>query len=248
MLSIASYLAEKISSFIPWRSAASVFEKVSGNQRQGVEGVELGERAGAGWEEVGRLKRLLDEAKDKEEEGVKALQEVEELRSEVERLKKELSGGREEKGKQKASEEKGDGDNDEALADPYLKARASASEDNVISLLEALNVEIMEVAQVVARAFANTRRPAPPLPSEELSEDLKEAICGATEILGSAMVELLQAAQPQVDTGNDDAVQMALRASMTAYTHWIISSWYFENPEDEHLLSEIYARVRETGE
>ncbi|KAF9444309.1 hypothetical protein P691DRAFT_677828 [Macrolepiota fuliginosa MF-IS2] len=107
-----------------------------------------------------------------------------------------------------------------------------------------------EVAQTITRAFASVQRPPPRLPSEEPSEDFKEAVVGVAEILGPRMVELLQSPRRQMlaQGGDEGTVKMALKASMAAYTHWIISSWYFENPEDEHLLSEIYARVRETEE
>ncbi|XP_006460489.1 hypothetical protein AGABI2DRAFT_220534 [Agaricus bisporus var. bisporus H97] len=77
-----------------------------------------------------------------------------------------------------------------------------------------------------------------------MPEELKEAFACVEEILGYRMVDLLR---KNVDD-DGDTVRIALKTSMAAYTHWIISSWYFENPEDEHLLSEIYARVREAEE
>ncbi|KXN86017.1 hypothetical protein AN958_10574 [Leucoagaricus sp. SymC.cos] len=250
MFSIALYLAEKITSLIPWRSAASVLETTSADRGKRIGGGDSEERVGAGseggeWEEVERLRKLLEEVRIKEEESGEVRREVEELRGEVVRLKRELEGGQSEKvkGKQRATDEEVT-----EPSDPCSVKQDTASEDDVILLLQSLNGEIMEVAQSIARAFTNVRRPAPPLPSDELSEDLKEAIGGATEILGPAMVELLQAPQRRGMSGGEGAVRMALKASMAAYTHWIISSWYFENPEDEHLLSEIYARVRETEE
>jgi hypothetical protein len=42
-------------------------------------------------------------------------------------------------------------------------------------------------------------------------------------------------------------VQMGLQTAMVDYSHRVISSWCFESPEDERMLSEVYARVRETG-
>lgn len=242
MFSILSYLAEKISSLIPWRSAASALNNTGGNRRQEIEGTELGERAGSGKEaanedEVKRLKKLLEEVSASGEESSKALEEVKTLRGEIERLKGEL---------ERTKSEANKGEADVGRVDPYSVTQDGASEAEVISLLEALNTEIMEVAQAVVRAFANSSRPVPQPPSEELSEELKEAVIGATEILGLGTVELLQAPQHRGLSGDEDTVRMALKASMAAYVHWIISSWYFENPEDEHLLSEIYARVRET--
>jgi len=241
MLSLLSYLAEKIGSFFAW-PASLVLEKVNDDRRQGIEGIELEKWAknkdeSTGKDEAEGLRKLLgdEEAEKKEGEVAKAMEETERLRDDVERLEKELEE------KEKAEEEKRNG---ERKIDPYLVVRDTISEDAVIILLEALNEEIMEVAHAIARAFVNTGRPAP---SEDTADELKEAILGATEILGLNMVELLQTPQRPGAGGDEDAVRIALQASMTAYMHWIISSWYFENPEDEHLLSEVYARVREIG-
>lgn len=240
MLWLLSYLAEKIGSFFSW-PASLVLGKVNDDRRQGIEGIELekwvqnkDERTGK--DEVEGLKKLLeDEEAEKEGEVAKAMEETERLRDDVERLKKELEE------RQEAEEEKRKGKRE---IDPYSMAQDTISEDEVIILLEALNKDIKEVAHTVARAFANTGRPTP---SEDTTDELKEAILGATEILGVSMVELLQAPQKSGTGGNEDTVTIALQASLSAYVHWIISSWFFENPEDEHLLSEVYARVREMG-
>jgi len=241
MLWLLSYLAEKIGSLLSW-PASSVLGKVNDDQRQGIEGVELGKWAQnkderAGKDEAEGLKKLLEdeEAEKKEGEVAKAMEETERLRSDVQRLKKELEE------RQKTEEEKRKGERE---VDSYLVVQGTFSEDEVIIHLKELNKDIMEVARTVARAFANTSRPAP---SEDIADELKEAILGATEILGQNMVELLQAFQQSGTGGNEDAVTIALQASLSAYVHWIISSWFFENPEDEHLLSEVYARVREMG-
>jgi hypothetical protein len=242
MFQIASYLAEKVSGLIPWRSAASALKATCNIRRTAIELEERAAGEKAYREEVERLNQLLEEAKAREEEGAKIRDEVEALRDEVGQLKKELEGKRDEKGKQRANEGTG------KTVDPCLEGQDLTSEGEVISLLEDLNTEMLDVAHTITRAFADVRRPPPPLPSEELSEDLKEAIAGTFEILGPGVVELLQAPQKWGLCGEEEAVKVALKASMATYTHWIISSWYFENPEDEHLLSEIYARVRETGE
>ena len=242
MLSLLSYLAERIGSFFSWRSASLVLEKVNGGRRQGIEGIELGEwirdkDKGTEKDKAEGLKKLLEEAEAEKKGGevAKALEEMEKLRGDVELLKKELEE------KNKAEEEKRKGERE---VDPYSVAQDAVSEGEVIILLEALNTEIMEVAHTIAQAFTNIGRPAA---SEDTADELREAISGATEILGLNMVGLLQAHQRSGAGGDEDTVKMALQASIIAYMHWIISSWYFENPEDEHLLSEIYARVRETG-
>lgn len=92
----------------------------------------------------------------------------------------------------------------------------------------------------------------PPFPRTESPEELleaevqaKDAMAQALEVFGPTMVEFLQ----KTDHSQDPILlQFAFQAGLSAYTHWIISSWFFEDPEDEVLLSEIYARVREAGE
>jgi hypothetical protein len=59
------------------------------------------------------------------------------------------------------------------------------------------------------------------------------------------MVELLKTSEHHEDP---TVIQIAFQAGMSAYTNWILTSWYFDDPEDEHLLSEIYMRVREAGQ
>lgn len=244
MFSIASYLAEKISGLIPWRSTATVLtEARATGRRRRIEGGEveleledqLVDSSGME-EEVIRLRKLLDEARVREDENLKMVEEVEELRGEIGRLRKELDEERAGKGKAKAKD-------DEIGVDLYP---TTISEEEVIMLLKSLNQEILDLAQTITRAFDSVPRVPPRLHEEELGEDMKEAVAGVAEILGVRMVELLQGEIQERD--GEEVVKMALKASMAAYTHWIISSWYFENPEDEHLLSEIYARVREAGE
>lgn len=73
----------------------------------------------------------------------------------------------------------------------------------------------------------------------------KDAMAQALEVFGPTMVGLLQTTNHAEDP---ILLQFAFQTGLTAYTHWIISSWFFEDPEDEVLLSEVYARVREAEE
>ena len=56
------------------------------------------------------------------------------------------------------------------------------------------------------------------------------------------MAELLRTSEHRKDP---ILVQMGLQTAMVGYTHWVTSSWCFESPEDERMLNEVYARVRE---
>lgn len=274
MFGVACYLVEKISGYIPWRAAASALDTI-GKRVEGVELDERGGGGGSRSENGDGRGGGGEGLSPEEMERMRELQEeLEVLKGEVTRLKQELD--EEKKEKRVAVTEAGivqqqqqDGEKqEEGVVEgekvasegevvvsspqgdhPYAMAWDSVSEDEVVLLLNSLNTEISELAQAVTRAFASVSRPPPRLPSEELPDEAKEAIAGVAEILGPRMVELLQlpTTSRQRVLSEDESVKMALQASMATYTHWIISSWYFENPEDEHLLSEIYARVRETG-
>ncbi|KAF7782868.1 hypothetical protein Agabi119p4_2244 [Agaricus bisporus var. burnettii] len=242
MFSIASYLAEKISSFIGWRSASTVLSSVpvAGKTIKEGEGVELDERVGVE-EEVSNLKKLLEEARARESENVRKIEELEMLREEIEGLREELEEER--KRKEKEQENVGVQEKEQSLYSLEDSPIGTRSESEVVDLVKLLNQEILHLSEIIVKAFENVARPARS-EDEAMPEELKEAFACVEEILGYRMVDLLR---KNVDD-DGETVRIALKTSMAAYTHWIISSWYFENPEDEHLLSEIYARVREAEE
>jgi hypothetical protein len=139
-------------------------------------------------------------------------------------------------------------------------------------MIQGLNADIMQVSAHMAESFTplfatRGRKTSPLLPALEdlavikssgedfnLSEspsesleseaDARDALAQAVEVYGATMVEQLQ----RIDHAkNPILLQLAFQAGLSAYTHWIITSWFFEDPEDEILLSETYARVREAG-
>jgi hypothetical protein len=237
MFSITSYVVEKIGSLIAWCSSSSVIPSATLNGRtiERGEAVELDEQHRslvAVEEELSNMKRLLEEARVREGENLKKIEELEAVRKEVEGLRGERKGREDEK------ENVGiQGEEDTSIA--------IISESEVVDLVKSLNQEILHLSEIIVKAFESVARPSKRSEGEETPEELKEAFACVEEILGERMVGLLA----KVDDEDDgEVVRTALKASMSAYTHWIISSWYFENPEDENLLSEIYARVREAGE
>jgi hypothetical protein len=241
MLSIASYLLEKIGSLVAWSWSSSVTPSASVNGRAIGRGetVELDEQRrslAAVEEELANLKKLLQEARVRESENLEKVEELEALRKEVEGLRKEK--GEEGTGVEDEEEKIRDQGEEDALI-------ATISESEVVDLVKSLNQDILHLSEIIVKAFENVVRPPTETEGEEIPEELKEAFVCVEEILGGRMVGLLVKAD---NTDDGEVVRMSLKASMSAYTHWIISSWYFENPEDEHLLSEIYARVREAGE
>jgi len=111
--------------------------------------------------------------------------------------------------------------------------------------VEELNTEIMQTAATMAEELAINEKKINAEGKEQESDESREASARTEEIVGSRMTELLKVSEHHEDP---ILIQIAFQTGMVAYAHWMISSWCFESPEDEHMLSEIYARVREAGE
>ncbi|TFK45168.1 hypothetical protein BDQ12DRAFT_674251 [Crucibulum laeve] len=253
---------------------ASVFGGVQfWKRRSRTEGTlkEIGRRA----DEVSSLKKTLkdlqDVLKSREEEMLLLRQQAERMKKEMLELERQFDSSRIrnqslgdrvralEMEKQKVHDEKERIDLESAQirqlldcrtaelkgAEAFLTKADSLSGAEVISLVEALNSEILQTAAFMAESFQFEEKNSITSNLGEMSKDTKEAYAAAEEILGTRMVELLRLSEHHEDPM---LVQIAFQASIAAYAHWIIASWYFEDPEDEHLLSEIYARVRESEE
>ena len=128
-------------------------------------------------------------------------------------------------------------------AQAFLTKADILSGAEVIKLVEALNGEIMQTAAVMAEAFSIEEKRRVEAKNGE-AEEMSKVFARAGEIVGYRMAEMLRTSEHHEDP---ILVQMGLQTAMVGYTHWVISSWCFESPEDEHMLSEVYARVRETG-
>lgn len=129
-------------------------------------------------------------------------------------------------------------------AEMFLTKTDLLSNVEVVSLLENLNSEIMQIAASMTEELPIEEKRIDLEGKEQESDEMRDAYARAEDTVGPRMAELLKLSEHHEDP---ILVQLAVQASMTAYTHWIISSWVFETPEDEHMLSEIYARVREAG-
>ncbi|KAF8959230.1 hypothetical protein BDZ97DRAFT_1667372 [Flammula alnicola] len=130
-------------------------------------------------------------------------------------------------------------------AQAFLTKTDQLSGAEVIKLLEGLNGEIMQIAASMTEELAIEEKKIDDEGKEQESDEMREAFARTEDIIGPRMAELLKTSEHHEDP---ILVQIAVQASMAAYTHWIVSSWVFESPEDEHMLSEIYARVRESEE
>lgn len=129
-------------------------------------------------------------------------------------------------------------------AQTYLTKADQLSGAEVIKLVEELNGEIMQTAAIMAEELIVEEKHVNASGKEQDSEETRVATARTEEIIGPRMTELLR-----ISEHHDDSIliQIAFQTAMAAYTHWMISSWCFESPEDENMLSEIYARVREAG-
>ncbi|KAF9561921.1 hypothetical protein CPC08DRAFT_634814 [Agrocybe pediades] len=130
-------------------------------------------------------------------------------------------------------------------AQAFLTKADQLSGADVIKLVEDLNGEIMQTAATLAEELPLELKKVDVDGKEQVSDDAVEAYARTEEVIGPRLTELLR-----VTEHNEDPImiQIALQAGLSAYIHWIVSSWCFESPEDEHMLSEIYARVREAEE
>jgi len=130
-------------------------------------------------------------------------------------------------------------------AQAFLTKADQLSGADIIKLVEELNTEIMQTAATMAEELAINEKKIDAEGKEQESDESREASTRTEEIVGSRMTELLKVSEHHEDP---ILIQIAFQTGMVAYAHWMISSWCFESPEDEHMLSEIYARVREAGE
>ena len=133
-------------------------------------------------------------------------------------------------------------------AQAFLTKDDRLSGADVIKLVEELNGEIMQTAASMAEELTITEKVqgdgTEEVDREAGPEYIADAHSRTEEIIGPRMTSLLKTSDHHEDP---ILVQIALQAAMAAYCHWIASSWAFESPEDEHMLSEVYARVREIG-
>jgi len=121
-------------------------------------------------------------------------------------------------------------------------------------MLNTLNADIYQTATMVAKLFegeggGDLKEEGPggedvAKMSEDEEPDMVEIYASATENLGSQMVMLLQKSDHQ----DPMIIQIAVQAGMSSITNWMVSEWSLVDPEEARMLSEIYVRVRETGQ
>ncbi|KAJ6452150.1 hypothetical protein C8R47DRAFT_1229573 [Mycena vitilis] len=129
---------------------------------------------------------------------------------------------------------------DLADAQSKLPAQDRLTDQAVLVLVQALNTEIKDTAAFLADSFEfEEKKDGANVPED--TEEMAEVYERATEILGHELVDILRSS----DHHHDPAlVRLAFQGGMIEYARWMSASWFFEDPEDEQLLADIYQRVR----
>lgn len=122
-------------------------------------------------------------------------------------------------------------------AQVFLTKADALSGAEVISLVDALNVEILQTCAFISDSFDFTRQLADP-------EEIKEASSKITDLMGSTLTHLLNTV---LHTEDPLLVQIALQAATVEFSRWIIMTWDFDGLQAEQPLAEIYSDIRETG-
>ncbi|KAH0829015.1 hypothetical protein J3R83DRAFT_2468 [Lanmaoa asiatica] len=121
-------------------------------------------------------------------------------------------------------------------AQVYLTKADTLSGAEVISLVDALNTEILQTSAFISDSFDFTRQPA-------YADEMKEASTRISELMGSTLTHLLST----VLHGEDPLlVQIALQGATVEFSRWIIMTWDFDGLQAEQPLAEIYNDIRET--
>ncbi|KAJ7664220.1 hypothetical protein B0H17DRAFT_952221 [Mycena rosella] len=130
------------------------------------------------------------------------------------------------------------------LADAQAQLRGDdrLTDQAVLALIRAFNTEIKETAAFLADAFEFEKKDGAEAPSDlDTAEELGEVHERTTEILGPELVALLRTTDHH---GDPALVRLAFQGGMVEYARWMSASWFFEDPEDEQLLADIYQHVR----
>lgn len=121
---------------------------------------------------------------------------------------------------------------------PVISDRLSTAD--VMNNLSALNAEVLQLAFAMAEYFAS-----PDIPRQDDGNEVDaEAVRQAVEVIGDDMVVWLRSGR---NNRESKFLRVAFQACMSAFSDWMASSWYFEDPDSEQFLTKIYEKIRETG-
>ncbi|KAF9231966.1 hypothetical protein BU15DRAFT_67882 [Melanogaster broomeanus] len=121
-------------------------------------------------------------------------------------------------------------------AQAFLTKADNLSGAEVITLLEALNSEIMQTSAFISDTFDFARQQAH-------ADEMKEASTRISELMGPMMTNLLSTVQ---HGGDPLLVQIALQGATVEFSRWIIMTWDYDGLQAEQPLAEIYGDIRDT--
>lgn len=122
-------------------------------------------------------------------------------------------------------------------AQVYLTKTDTLSGAEVIALVDALNVEILQTSAFISDSFDFARQPA-------YADEIKEASGRISELMGSTLTHLLSTV---LHSDDPLLVQIALQGATVEFSRWIVMTWDFDGLQAEQPLAEIYNDIRETG-
>ncbi|KAF8131993.1 hypothetical protein EV363DRAFT_1431287 [Boletus edulis] len=121
-------------------------------------------------------------------------------------------------------------------AQVYLTKADTLSGAEVIALVDAVNVEILQTAAFISDSYDFVRQPAH-------VDEVKEASTRISELMGPTLTHLLGSVLHSEDPL---LVQIALQGATVEFSRWIIMTWDFDGLQAEQPLAEIYNDIRET--
>lgn len=123
-------------------------------------------------------------------------------------------------------------------AQVYLTKADTLSGAEVIALIDALNVEILQTSAFISDSFDFARQATH-------ADEIKDASTRISELMGSSLTNLLSTVLHSEDPL---LVQIALQGATVEFARWIVMTWDFDGLQAEQPLAEIYNDIRETGE
>lgn len=123
-------------------------------------------------------------------------------------------------------------------AQVYLTKADTLSGAEVIALVDALNVEILQSSAFISDSFDFARQPAH-------AGEMGEASTKISELMGPTLTRLLGTVLHSEDPL---LVQIAMQGAVVEFSRWIIMTWDFDGLQAEQPLAEIYNDIRATGE
>lgn len=123
----------------------------------------------------------------------------------------------------------------------FLNKADQHSGADIITMVEALNEDILQIAALVSDSFV--------VPTKNGDTDLSKAGVQSSarrvaEILSPEFVALLVKYEHEEDP---IIVQMAFQAGLCAYSERMASSWSLGDPKHTKVLTDIYEQVRKSG-